>query len=182
LADGNSGTVVEPFMFDVPDHHLAPLEDGGFALRAGNREPIRVQPVTGGWRVSGPPPVQGWTLRRGETAAVRFELRTSGAGEPRGRSMPLAGDRDAAVHYVLLDDGRLFRVVLRGPRDSRFEMLGWETPGAYLVARPQSEGWTIAAMPACGGLQEIESLLVLFAAEILDAEDLMPGADEKSDG
>ena len=60
-------------------------------------------------------------------------------------------------------------------------MLGWETPGAYLVARPQSAGWTIAAMPACGGLQEIESLLVLFAAEILDAEDLMSGADD-SDG
>ena len=137
MADGDSGTAVEPFMFDVPDHHLAPLGDGGFALRTGKREPITVRPVSGGWQVDGPPPVQGWMLRRYESAAVRFELRTSGVGEPRGRTMPLAGDRDAAVHYLLLDDGRLFRVVLRGPRDSRFEMLGWETPGAYLVARPE---------------------------------------------
>ena len=67
-------------------------------------------------------------------------------------------------------DGRVFRVVLRGPEDARFELLWWETSGAFLTARPGPQDWTITPEPAAAGLQEIRPLLILFAAEILHAE------------
>jgi hypothetical protein len=85
--------------------------------------------------------------------------------------MPLVGTgSEAGLKYLLLDDGRLFRVVLCGPRDGGFELLGWETPGAYLKARPQPRGWSLVPTFACGGLEEIGVLSILFAAEVLVAE------------
>ena len=44
-------------------------------------------------------------------------------------------------------------------------------PGAYLEAIPTEEGWTLAATAAGGGITDLSVLLILFAAEILDAEE-----------
>ena len=74
------------------------------------------------------------------------------------------------LRYLLMDDGRLFRIVFGGPRQGRYELLGWETPGAYLVALPDSDGWRIEPTPACSGIPEIRAITLLFAAEILDSE------------
>ena len=70
-----------------------------------------------------------------------------------------------------MGDGRLFRFALRGPRDCRFELSGRETPGAYLTARPQADGWQIEASPASGGIEDLRAISALFAAEILDSEE-----------
>jgi len=78
-----------------------------------------------------------------------------------------AGDGPA---WLLLEDGRLFRVCLRGPRRCRFELRGWETSGAYFEATPESRGWNIAPMVAGAELRGVTPLLMLFAAEILDAD------------
>jgi hypothetical protein len=74
------------------------------------------------------------------------------------------------LYYLLLGDGRLFRIAPRSPRDGGFELQGWETPGPYWIARPRKEGWTLQPTPASGGLLEIHALLILFAAEILESE------------
>jgi hypothetical protein len=81
---------------------------------------------------------------------------------------------------LLLSDGRVFRFVLRGPDDARFEVSGWETPGAYLTARPTKRGWRITPEPASAGIHDIRPLLILFAAEILDSE--APGTAQPHGG
>ena len=89
-----------------------------------------------------------------------------------GRTLALEGvGHPLELRYFLMGDGRLFRFALRGPVDCRFELSGQETPGAYLTARPQADGWRIEASPASGGIEDLRALSVLFAAEILDAEE-----------
>jgi len=86
--------------------------------------------------------------------------------------MPLVGvGSEAGLKFLLLDDGRLFRIVLGGSRDGGFELLGWETPGAYVRAQPESNGWKLIPMAACGGLTDLRAISILFAAEILDLEE-----------
>jgi len=86
--------------------------------------------------------------------------------------MPLVGSgRETGLKFLLLDDGRLFRIVLVGLRSGGLELLGWETPGAYLRARPDSSGWKLIPTAACGGLTDLRAISILFAAEILDSEE-----------
>ena len=85
------------------------------------------------------------------------------------------------MSYLLLADGRLFRIVGRGPRDARFELLGWQMPGAYMIARPEPEGWRICPAPSCGAIADTGVLTILFAAEILAAEGFGSlGEDERT--
>ncbi len=86
--------------------------------------------------------------------------------------MPLVGGgSEAGLKFLLLDDGRLFRIVLGGSRDGGFELLGWETPGAYVRAQPEPSGWKLIPTVACGGLTDLRAISILFAAEILDSEE-----------
>ena len=89
--------------------------------------------------------------------------------------MPLVGGgREAGLKFLLLDDGRLFRIVLRlsgSPPEGGYELLGWETPGAYLRARPEPSGWKLVATAAGGGLTDLQAISILFAAEILNSEE-----------
>ncbi len=86
--------------------------------------------------------------------------------------MPLVGSgRETGLKFLLLDDGRLFRIVLVGLRSGGLELLGWETPGAYLRARPEPSGWKLIPTAACGGLTDLRAISILFAAEILDSEE-----------
>ena len=70
---------------------------------------------------------------------------------------------------MLLEDGRLFRLLERGGIDPRFELLSWEVPGPYLVARPAKDGWTIAPEASGSALGDLRALWVLMALEILDS-------------
>ena len=99
-------------------------------------------------------------------------LRGAGGAEV-GRTMPVVGGEGrAGLKFLLLDDGRLFRIALRGPRDGGFELLGWETPGAYIIARPEpNNGWSLIPTAACGGLTDLQAISVLMASEILDSEE-----------
>jgi hypothetical protein len=113
-------------------------------------------------------------LSRGSPVSGGFVLVSADGRSEAGRTTALAGSgRDADLRYLLTSDGRLYRIQLYGPRDGRFELSSWETPGAYLTARPEPRGWRISPDPASAGLEEIRPLLILFAAEILDSEEAL---------
>ena len=144
------------------------LPDGGFVLEAGAQS-HRVVAAEGGWVVESDDELEGWSLRRARTPG--FVLRDKGGDREVARTMPLVGtESEASLRFLLLEDGRLFRIVLRGPRDGRYELTGWETAGAYLTARPLAEGWSLEPTSACGGLDEIRVLCLMLAVEVLDAE------------
>ena len=170
-SDEDAGSVI-----DHPDRSVARSPMGGFEIRAGGRPTIRVHPCRGGWSVGddpGPassPPAAGGVLERTVEQERGFVLRGADGAE-LGRTMPLVGAVESGLVFLLLDDGRLFRIVRRGVRETRFELLGWEMPGAYLEAIPTVKGWTLAATAAGGGITDLSVLLILFAAEILDAEE-----------
>jgi hypothetical protein len=154
---------------DRTDRFLSRLPGGGFVLEADGESPIRVASDKEGWRVEVPEELEGWCLRRSD--AEGFVLSRPTDGSELGITMPLVGAGAAAgLRYLLLDDGRLFRLVLCGPRDARYELMGWETPGSYITARPRPQGWSLTPNPACSGLRDIRALTLLMAAEILDAE------------
>ena len=85
--------------------------------------------------------------------------------------MAPSGVAEAGLRFLLLGDGRLFRIVRSGAREGGFALLSWETPGAYLEARSGSGGWTLVATVAGGGLVDLPTLSILFAAEVLEAEE-----------
>ena len=97
----------------------------------------------------------------------------TGGGEARdaGRTSHAAGSGHVTDGVsLLLSDGRLFWVLPRGDPEPRFELVGWEVPGAYWSARRKDDGWRLAATVAGRELGIVEELLILFAAEILAME------------
>ena len=161
-----------------PTARLVRETDGGFELRVERGATLRAVPLAEGWRIDGSDLPEGWSLRRAVDTGSGFLLSTGERpdDEAARTSGMCAGAGEREARSLLTADGRLFRIVLRGPRDGRFELVGWETPGAYLVARPESTGWRIDPTSACGGIDDLRVIAVLFAAEVLDAEEpLVPG-------
>ena len=153
-----------------PERFLSRLAAGGFSLEAEGSKPIRAEPFEDGWRLSAPGTLDGFVLRPNDSGSG-FVLEAARGGEAAGQtSAPHGMGRDAGLSYLLLADGRLFRIACRGPRDGRFELLGWEMPGAYMIARPEPQGWRIRPAPSCGAIADTEALSILFAAEILAGE------------
>ena len=150
---------------DHPERLLTCRPAGGFTLESTSGETIVALPEKVGRRVEGPDAVRGCLLIR-SVDPPGFVLRRSEDDSEVGRTQPAA----EVASLVLLEDARMFRIVLRGARDPRFELSGWETPGAYLVARPEQDCWRISPSPACGGIPDITVLSVLFAAEIVESE------------
>lgn len=168
--DGSHCAVV-----DHPDRFLARLPDGGFEIEADGQPTIRAEISGEGWSIDEGKGIRGRILRRTASEAEGFVLSGTDGGSEAGRTMPLVGaGREAGLKFLLLDDGRLFRIVMHGPRRVGFDLLGWETPGAYLTAIPEAKGWKLAPTAACGGLTDLTALAILFAAEILDAEEAFP--------
>ena len=92
----------------------------------------------------------------------------AGAGDgdrELGRTSRLCGS-GAVPTTVLLEDGRLFRIEVRGLSPARVELSSDETPGAYLVARPVGRGFEIETTVAGRALVAGPALLLLFGAEI----------------
>ena len=147
---------------------LINVETGGFRLECSRGATIQVTPQRDALTVSGGTVVHGWCIRD-EDEGFRLE-RDDGKVAGQSLRARVAEGLDAAVS-LLLDDGRLFRIVLRGPRDARYELTGWETPGAYFEARPADDGWTIAATVAGTAMEDVEPLILLFAAEIVHSEE-----------
>ena len=148
--------------------------DGGVVVEVDGGAAVELEPAPGGWRVRGLAGDGDWQVARVPDEGGGFRLRRSAADDDEGARtlrMPAGtADREAQGHHVLLEDGRLFRLAERGGRDARFELLSWEGPGPYLVARPTTGGWTIEPELSGGALGELRVLWVLMALEILDSE------------
>jgi hypothetical protein len=152
-------------------------ESGGLCFRIDGKEEMSLRPGRGGWQVRAENDLDGWLLERGEAGTTGFILLRDDGRTEEGRTMPPPGnERCPDLRYLLTSGGSMYRIRLRGPRDGRYELQGWETPGAYLTARPGDRDWTISPEPAAAGLSEIRPLLILFAAEILDAEEPLAAA------
>ena len=159
-------------MVDHSQRWLARRPSGGFEIRTAGQPTIGVDPSGSGWRVDRVEGMRGWSLRRAAASEGGFVLSAFDGRTEVGRTMPLVGSgRETGLKFLLLDDGRLFRIVLVGSRDGGMELLGWETPGAYLRARPEPSGWKLIPTAACGGLTDLRAISILFAAEILDWEE-----------
>jgi hypothetical protein len=67
---------------------------------------------------------------------------------------------------IVLSDGRLFRVSVRGVRKPRIEVSRWDVPGPYLVATPGRDGWAIERTAAGDALTACDALELLTTAAI----------------
>ena len=154
--------------------HVACKPDGTVIVEVEPDAHVELIPVRDGWRVLG---MESGVEARAERVIEDgggFRLKRSQSQDDEGaRTLRMPdgdGGREARGRHVLLEDGRLFRLVERGGRDPRFELLSWEVPGAYLVARPGQDGWTIEPQVAGDALDDLPALWVLMALEILDTE------------
>ena len=155
-----------------PPRTLVRQPSGEIFLDGETGPPWRFVPTGAGWWVEVGEGSGRWLLRPARSRGSRFVLGAEAEERELGRTLALESvGHPLELRYFLMGDGRLFRFALRGPIDCRFELSGRETPGAYLTARPQSDGWRIEASPASGGIEDLRALSVLFAAEILDAEE-----------
>lgn len=160
----------------VVDHKqrsVARLPHGGFILEVAGVPAARVVPTGTGWRIEGDPEMQGWSLRRAGSGAGFV---VSHDERELGRTMIACGmEGTTAPRNLLLEDGRLFRILPSGPREAGMDLLSWEVPGAYLRARPESRGFKLLPTVAASGLTDVRVLSLLFAAEVLDAEEPLLG-------
>jgi len=148
----------------------------GFVIEGDGEQPLRMVRGARGstWEIGASD--RAWLLRP-SPAGDGLELyeRARETEEPLGYLF--RADRSGDGSHVLAEDGRLFRVVLRGPRDPHYELAGWEGPGPYIVARPESDGaWKLEPTVAWEGMdrEEARFLTVLFVAEILERDGSLP--------
>jgi len=164
VTEDRSGAVVEH-----PVRLLRPLSGRGFEIGDGSEPWVKATPYNDGWHVSGD---GGETWQLAQLPAERgfVLLRTDGDSE-LGRTMPLVGLNHAGVRFLLLDDGRLFRIVHRTSRAGGAELQGWETAGSYLEVEVDAQGWRLLPTVAAGGLKDLRAISVLLAAELLAADE-----------
>jgi hypothetical protein len=133
------------------------------------KEQTRVRPEGTGFRVQGADGEPAGSLSAVDGGFVLVDE----AGSEIGRTSAIVGAREAGTRFLLLEDGRLFRIGLRRPREGVFELSSWEAPGAYLEAHPRPGGWELSPTVAGGCLPDIRVLCVLLAAELLAAEEAL---------
>ena len=181
MSRGGVDAALNPVPMAHPEQTIDRPAEGGFVITPRDGRPIRALPAEGGLRIEGPAPAGGCRLAHGDGPGARFVLLAEDGRAEIGRTTALQGANGTeGERNLVMADGRAYRLLLRGPADARFELLGWEAPGAYLTARPGPRGWTVIPQPAASGLREIGPLLVLLAAEILESEGEGRGAGSAS--
>ena len=124
-------------LVDHGEQRLLREADGGFRLESADGTAISARPAPQGWTVEVSGQAEEWVLCRNLPETRGFLLLSADRSTEVGRTTPLGGVGSRAdLYYLLLRDGRLFRIGSRRAREAGFELSGWETPGAYLVARP----------------------------------------------
>ncbi len=147
---------------------LAITREGGFRIDRGSGEAALAADRRGdGWEVRQDPAGPRFTLSRDAAFPGGILLRGSGEGAFARTTREAGGSGPPSS--LLAPDGRLFRIVRRGASTTRFELTGWEVAGAYLVARPDESGFEIARTDSGRELDLAAEILILFAAEIVEA-------------
>jgi hypothetical protein len=146
---------------------LTPLGGGAFRLDGGDGWWVAARPAGGGWILEATTGLAGARLDPSPGAGGGFVLAGGRAREELGWTSGLAGgDVHRQVRYLVAGDGRVFRIVLRGPRDARYDLVSWECPGPYLTARLDGDGWRVEVSTAGQELPSPEAVVVLFAVEL----------------
>ncbi len=145
---------------------------GGFLVEAESGEPVVTARVAGeGWTVTAGADRAMGRLSRDPSFPGGFVVEDPAEGEDGlvGRTTR-EGGRAGLPASLLARDGRLFRVVARWSGEPCFDLVGQESPGAYLRSRRGEGVVTIERTIAGRELDLAPEILLLFAAEILDAE------------
>jgi len=149
-----------------PGYDLEVGPSGALRLRADSGAAVELLPEAGGYRVTR---ADDAPLSLVPTTGESVGYRLLDGSRELGRTTlldPEAGP--TAPAYMLLDDGRLFRVVLREPADPRYELWSWEAPASYLAARPRPGGhWRLVPTEAGEELEGWDRILPLLVATIL---------------
>ncbi len=162
-------TATGPAAAAYPERILTQRPDGGLRLQCAAGESFELCRDAGRLRVDEPSRCSGWTIQPDRDAPGLVLLDGDDGNELARTSRGPGADAGAIAPSLLTADGRLFRIRSR-VRPPRFELCGWETPGAYLVIEPTEEGWRVRPTTASAGLAEIDTLTLLVAAEVLAAE------------
>lgn len=139
---------------------------GGFCLRSSERDEWVVGELDGESRTveAGE---RTWALRRSANRSGWVLEAQALSGTELARTD--GDDGPGAAVSVYLNDGRVFWIVPRLDAQPRFELRGWEVDGAYWIGWADGTDWRLAATPAGTGLENSGPLVVLLAAEIVDA-------------
>jgi hypothetical protein len=167
VAATRSGTAGSRSAVPPETFQLERLADGGFRLLDPRGGAVTAHPAAEGLRLP-----HGLLRRRTGVAGGGYLLEEGDEGTERGRSMRAArGPRTVDGGTILLADGRLF-VMRSAIEEGRpgFELCGWEVSGAYVRAEPAPGGWALALTPAGTELPDAAMLVLLFAAELADAD------------
>ena len=121
------------------------------------------------------------SIRDGGSSRVRPAVRlTQRVGDEPGERVLVVseptGERElgrvsADGTSILLADGRLFRVAVRGLSSPRVEVARWDVPGPYVVATPGNAGWKLERTAAGEALEGCETLEMLLSAAIESLEE-----------
>ena len=157
---------------------------GGFQLEGEGGWQLSAVRAPGGFRVQGSA-IEGWLLRKdGPEDGGGFVLLRGSAPDASeaSRATHLPGsETGSGCSTILAGDGRLFRIVPRVGRVARYDLLGWEGRGAYLLAQRLVDGWRITSAVAGREIALDVEVLVVFGAEILDAEEPLVEVSEPGD-
>lgn len=139
-------------------------------------------PASEPWR--GRIAADGIEVREGGLAPAVVRRRDSGLvllaqdGRELGCSTDALGfDRRLGLRFVLMEDGRLFRIEPLGATTSGLCLRAWDVPGAYLTAVPTEEGFRLNVTVAGACLSVFEPVALLFAAEVLMLHQPLPEVD-----
>jgi hypothetical protein len=169
LSEGRNETASAFAAIDHANRRVRSLAGGGFVVEAQGAT-HRVLPAGDGWRIEADDELNGWRLQRSADPGFVLLPGADGGAEAARTMSPVGIGPDSGVTFLLLGDGRLFRIALRGPRDARYELTGWETTGAYLTAQPDDEEWRLRPTSAAGGIEDIRVLCLMLAVGALDAD------------
>lgn len=138
---------------------------GTLRLSADSGATVELQPCADGYLLRGDVP-GNWRLAPVDEGTG---LRLHDDARELGRTTlvdPEAGP--TAPAYLLLDDGRLFRLVQRTPDDPGYELWSWEVPAPYLGATRRPDGcWRLAPTVAGAELEGWDRILPLLVATLV---------------
>jgi len=166
VAATRSGTAGSRSAVPPETFQLERLDDGGFLLLDPRGRALTARPAAEGLQLP-----RGLLRHRTGVAGGGYLLTEGDEGTERGRTMRAArGPRSVDGGTILLADGRLFamRSAIEEGRPG-FELCGWEVSGAYVRAEAAPLGWALSLTPAGTALPDVDTLVLLFAAELWDA-------------
>ena len=154
----------------MPDPSLTILvarPDGSFRLEWDDGAVLETVACAGGYDVKGGAGPDWWLEELPEhEAGWVLRSRRGNDAEELGRTTRSREGDGGLPASLLLDDGRLMRIVARMGHDSHVALIGDEVSGAYIEAAPRRDAWVLTRTAAGLELSLGTVGWLLLAAEI----------------